>query len=132
MPHRCVRCGKFYPNASEAFLNGCECGSRFFFFVREEHLQQMKQLEELPLQMTQDEKVTMEKEIREIIGVVDDDTPVILDLESIRVTGDGKFELDLVRLFNEKQPIIYRLEEGKYIIDLASTLQRTKKTKQLD
>ena len=127
MPHRCVRCGKFYPSASEAFLTGCECGSRFFFFVREEHLQQMKQLEELPLQMTQDEKVTMEKEVREIIGAVDDDIPVILDLESIRVTGDGKFELDLVRLFNEKQPIIYRLEEGKYIIDLAYTLQRTKK-----
>ena len=64
---------------------------------------------------------------RLLIGVVDDDTPVILDLESIRVVGEGKFELDLVKLFNKKMPLIYKLEEGKYIIDLASTLHRNAK-----
>ena len=90
-------------------------------------MEQLKQMEELPLQMTADEKATMEKEVREIIGAVDDDKPVILDLESIRITGDGKFELDSVRLFNKKQPVIYRLEEGKYIIDLASTLHKSMK-----
>jgi len=26
-------------------------------------------------------------------------------------------------LFNKKRPLIYKLEEGKYIIDLASTLK---------
>ena len=88
-------------------------------------MQQIKELGSMPeIEMSNEEKAAMEKEVREIIGAQNDDKPVILDLESIRVTGNGKFEIDLVRLFNEKQPIIYRLEEGKYIIDLASTLQR--------
>ncbi|MBM3247734.1 hypothetical protein FJZ17_04330, partial [Candidatus Pacearchaeota archaeon] len=46
-----------------------------------------------------------------------------LDLESIRVLGPGKFEIDVVNLFSKKRPLIYKLEEGKYIIDLASTLR---------
>jgi predicted nucleic acid-binding Zn-ribbon protein len=47
---------------------------------------------------------------------------VILDLESIRITGDGKYELDVVNLFSRK-PVVYKLEEGKYIIDLTTTLK---------
>jgi len=70
------------------------------------------------------DKVRMEKDVREIIGVSEqEEIPVILDLESIRVIGPGKFELDVVNLFNKKRPLIYKLEEGKYIIDLASTLR---------
>ena len=57
-------------------------------------------------------------------GISEDTAPVILDLESIRVMGEGKFQLDIVNLFNKKRPLIYKLEEGKYIIDLASTLQK--------
>ena len=44
-------------------------------------------------------------------------------MESIRVLGPGKYELDVVNLFNKKRPLIYKLEEGKYIVDLASTLK---------
>jgi predicted nucleic acid-binding Zn-ribbon protein len=58
---------------------------------------------------------------------VDEETPVILDLESVRVTGKGKFEIDIVNLFNKNRPLIYKLEEGKYIIDLASTLSQNMK-----
>ncbi len=66
----------------------------------------------------------MEKDVRDIIGVSEkEDIPVILDLESIRVLRPGKFEIDVVNLFNKKRPLIYKLEEGKYIIDLASTLK---------
>jgi predicted nucleic acid-binding Zn-ribbon protein len=66
----------------------------------------------------------MEKDVREIIGVSEqEEVPVILDLESIRVIKPGKFEIDIVNLFNKKRPLIYKLEEGKYIIDLASTLK---------
>lgn len=57
-----------------------------------------------------------------MIGV-EDEEPVILDLESIKVIKPGKFEIDIVNLFRRDRPIIYKLEEGKYIIDLASTLR---------
>jgi len=37
----------------------------------------------------------------------------------------GKYQLDVVELFKGK-PLVYRLEDGKYIIDLASTFKKRK------
>ena len=86
----------------------------------------MDKLKENPVkEMPKEEKKQMEKDVREIIGAVDVDAPVILDFESVRVTGPGKFEIDVVNLFNKKRPLVYKLEEGKYIIDLASTLKES-------
>jgi len=81
----------------------------------------------VPLTYAQDnpkDKIKIEKDVREMAGIQEDTAPVILDLESIRVMGEGKFQLDIVNIFNRKRPLIYKLEEGKYIIDLASTLQK--------
>ena len=70
------------------------------------------------------DKEKIERDVRDIIGISEkEDVPVILDLESIRILGPGKFEIDVVNLFSKKRPLIYKLEEGKYIIDLASTLK---------
>ncbi|MCK5043804.1 hypothetical protein KAR52_02280 [Candidatus Pacearchaeota archaeon] len=125
MPHQCVKCSKIIPIGSKEILEGCEnCGGKFFFYIKEEQLQRIK---ENPIEIPQNEKETIEKDIREIAGIVEADTPVILDLESVRVTGKGKFEIDIVNLFNKNRPLIYKLEEGKYIIDLASTLKRSMK-----
>lgn len=122
MPHQCVHCGKMYPAGSKELLQGCSsCGSHFFFYVRED---QLKRILEDPIEIPMEDKKRVEKEIREIAGIMEEDTPVILDIESVRVTGTGKFEIDLVNLFNKKRPLIYKIEEGKYIIDLASTLNQ--------
>lgn len=74
-----------------------------------------------------EDKHQVEKDIREMAGIIEEDAPVILDIESVRVTGSGKFEIDLVNVFNKKRPIVYKIEEGKYIIDLASTLNQSVK-----
>ncbi len=125
MPHQCVRCSRIIPAGSKELLTGCaECRSHFFFYIHEEQLAKMK---EEPLEIPEQEKEHIERDIREIAGITDETAPVILDLESVRVTGDGKFEIDIVNLFNKKRPLIYKLEEGKYIIDLASTLNRSLK-----
>jgi len=122
MPHQCVHCGKIYPDVSEALLKGCECGSHFFFFIRKE---QMEKLKEEPAEVILEDadKKKIERDVREMIGVEKANIPVILDLESVRVVKPGKFEIDIVNLFSKKRPLIYKLEEGKYIIDLASTLK---------
>ena len=121
MPHQCVRCSRIIPIGSREILDGCkDCGSHFFFYIKEEQIEKLKnKIVEIP----EEEKKQVEEDIREIVGIVDEDTPVILDIESIRVTGEGKFELDLAKLFRKDRPLIYKLEEGKYIIDLASTLK---------
>ena len=104
-------------------LEGCaECKGHFFFYIREEQLEKIKRAS---IEIPDEEKEKVEEDIREMAGITDEDAPVILDIESVRVTGDGKFEIDLVNLFNKKRPLIYKLEEGKYIIDLASTLEKS-------
>jgi len=121
MPHQCVRCSRIIPAGSRELLEGCaKCHSRFFFYVREEQLEKLKeQIIEIP----EKDKKQIEKDIRAIAGIEEESTPVILDFESVRVTGEGKFELDLSNLFNKKKPLVYKLEEGKYLIDIARTLK---------
>jgi predicted nucleic acid-binding Zn-ribbon protein len=84
---------------------------------------QIEKIKEKVVEIPTPEKEKVEKDIREIAGIVDEEAPVILDIESVRVAGEGKFELDIVKLFRKDRPLIYKLEEGKYIIDLASTLK---------
>lgn len=125
MAHQCVKCSRIIPLGSKELLEGCaNCGGKFFFYIKQEQLDQIKNK---AIEIPETEKSTIEKDIREMVGIIDEETPVILDLESVRVLGDGKFEIDIVNVFNKKRPLIYKLEEGKYIIDLASTLQRSVK-----
>lgn len=121
MPHQCTKCSRIIPIGSKELIEGCvNCGSRFFFYIREEQLENLKnQVIEIP----EEERVTIEKDIREMAGIVDENEPVILDIESIRAIGPGKYEIDVVNLFNKDRPLIYKVEEGKYVIDLASTLK---------
>jgi len=114
-----------YPAGSKELLEGCSsCGSHFFFYVRDELLEKIKKEGESPMEMPSIEKKQVEKEIRQMAGITDEETPVILDIESVRVSSPGKFEIDLVNLFKKDRPLIYKLGEGKYIIDLSSTLTK--------
>ncbi len=125
MPHQCVKCSRIIPAGSKELLEGCaECNGHFFFYLRDDQLEKIK---ETPIEIPEAQKGTIEKDIREIAGIPEEDAPVILDLESVRSTGEGKFEIDLVNLFRKDRPLIYKLEEGKYIIDLATTLNKSMK-----
>lgn len=122
MPHQCVHCGEVFPSGSKEILEGCsKCTGRFFFYIRDDQLEKIR---ENPIEIPTEDKKQIEKDVREMAGITEESAPVILDLESVRVLGPGKFEIDVVNLFNKKRPLIYKLEEGKYIIDLASTLNK--------
>ncbi|MBI2673103.1 hypothetical protein HYX19_02485 [Candidatus Woesearchaeota archaeon] len=125
MPHQCVKCATFYPDGSEEILKGCnKCGGRFFFYVKQKHIEEAK---DVTVNLSEEEKVQLEEEVMEIIGEKqDEDYPVVLDFETIRVMKPGKYELDLIELFKGK-PLVYRLGEGKYVIDIISTLQSNDK-----
>ncbi|MDA3836563.1 MAG: Zn-ribbon containing protein [Nanoarchaeota archaeon] len=121
MPHQCVKCSRIIPIASREILEGCSvCHSKFFFYVRQE---QLDSLNTQTVEVPEDQKVRIEKDVREIAGIKDENAPVVLDFESVRSIGEGKFELDLTKLFNKKRPLVYKLEEGKYMIDLATTMK---------
>lgn len=118
MAYRCVHCNSTYADASQEILTGCTCGSKFFFYIKPEKLQQLLQKEEAP-ELTNKEKEQMEDDVREIAGLQDQpEKPVFLDFESIRVLKPGKYLIDLGKLFARDKPQIYQLEDGKYIVDL--------------
>ena len=120
MPHQCVRCGTFYEDGSDEILRGCSCGAKMFFFVKKEKLKKAEETLEAIQNLTQVERKEMEDEVYELIDIPrDEEKPIVLDVESIRSLEPGKFELDLVRLF-KKDPLIFKIGEGKYLIDLNS------------
>jgi predicted nucleic acid-binding Zn-ribbon protein len=121
MPHQCVRCNTFYNDGSLDILKGCKCGSKLFFFVKEEYLEKAKKA---TAKLTPEQKVQIEEDVYDLIGAEKENEPVVLDFESVRVTEPGKFELDLVQLFNKEYPVVFKLEEGKYMIDIPETFQR--------
>lgn len=115
MPHQCVRCGALYEDGDNALLKGCSCGAKLFFFIKKDKL---KQVQEATENLTIKEKEQIEKDVFDLVGSeIDKSDPVILDLESIRILKPGKYELDLVHLF-KKEPLIFKVGEGKYMIDL--------------
>ncbi|HSU72713.1 MAG TPA: Zn-ribbon containing protein, partial [Candidatus Binatia bacterium] len=98
MPHQCVRCSTFYPDAAQEILKGCACGGKLFFFVKQERLDAMKKQAEVLHQLTHEQKFQMEQDVYSMLGLQRTD-PVVLDFESVRMLAPGKYELDITRLF---------------------------------
>ena len=120
MAYKCVHCSKLYEDGSEEVLNGCSsCGRKFFFYIRKEQLEKIKETEMIEVDLSSNEKKQIEKDAREISGFEDEETPVFLDFESVKVVKPGKYLVDLANLFSTEKPRVYKLEDGKYIVDLA-------------
>jgi predicted nucleic acid-binding Zn-ribbon protein len=64
--------------------------------------------------------------VLDIVGEQENDDVVVLDLEAIRVSKPGCYELDLVNLFS-KEPLVIKLSDGKYIIDIVRSFQQLRK-----
>ena len=125
MPNQCVHCSAFYEDGAVEVLNGCKCGSKFFFYLTEERMKRMQESrEESNENLTNAEKEQIEQDVRDIAGIEDDESLIVLDFESVKILKPGKYILDLPNLFSKERPLIYKLEEGKYIIDLSSQLNK--------
>ena len=126
MPHQCVRCSTLYDDGSEVILKGCtNCSCKMFFYIKKEALKDNK----LDLNLSKKDQEQIEKDVYDIIGdEIDKEKPIVLDLESIKITKPGRYEVDLVGLFSGK-PVVYKLEEGKYVIDLAESFRTLMKPK---
>jgi predicted nucleic acid-binding Zn-ribbon protein len=106
-----------FPDGAQEILKGCSCGARLFFYIKKKHIDEGKKLIS---NLTEEDKEHIESDIAEILHIKkeDGDRPVVLDVEAIRVMKPGQYELDLVHLF-KKDPLIIKLDEGKYMIDLS-------------
>lgn len=119
MPYRCVHCSSIYEDKASEILNGCSnCRSKFFFYISENKLKEIEQKKETEIELNSREKEQMEKDVRELTGIESEETPVFLDFESIKIVKPGKYLLDVQKLFDKDKPRVYKLADGKYIIDL--------------
>ncbi|MGV8142860.1 MAG: OapC/ArvC family zinc-ribbon domain-containing protein [Candidatus Pacearchaeota archaeon] len=133
MPNQCIHCSSIYDDGSRETTVGCsKCGSKFFFYMTADKMLKIQQARgetfsnapAAPLgELTAEDKQNMEQDVREIVGIKEIDAPVILDFESVTVTSPGKYILDVPNLFNKNRPLVYKLEDGKYVIDLSSAIK---------
>jgi len=124
MPHQCVRCSTLYEDGASEILKGCPCGARLFFYIKKKKLEEAKKVIDTDLKPSQ--KKQIEEDVLNLVGENEGTSPVVLDFESIRVVTPGKYELDLVSLF-QNNPLIFKLSEGKYVIDIGETFSRLRK-----
>lgn len=126
MPHQCVRCNKFYDDGAQEILSGCTCGARLFFYIKKK---QVDDARKLVMNLTDVQKKEIERDVFELVDAnPDEDDPVVLDFESISVMKPGKYEIDLVHLF-KKEPLVFKVGEGKYVIDINETFKQAGKEK---
>ncbi len=94
--------------------------------AKEQSKPQEEQIETLSIldELSSEDKKHMEQDVREIMGIEEIDAPVILDLETVKVTSPGKYLLDIPNLFSKERPLVYKLEDGKYVIDLSSSIRK--------
>lgn len=121
MPYRCIHCSAVYEDSASEVLQGCSnegCRSRFFFYLNENKLKEIEKSKEAETELSSLEKKQMEKDVRELTGIKDEEIPVFLDFESIKIVKPGKYLLDVQKLFDKDKPRVYKLADGKYIIDL--------------
>src|SRR3989338_10310989 len=86
MPYRCVHCSALYNDGSKEVLDGCSnCKSKFFFYIKEEKLKEILAKKEQEGELNAAEKRQIEKDVRDIIGVKDEEIPIFLDFESIKI-----------------------------------------------
>ena len=126
MPYKCVHCSKVYIDGSQEVLTGCaDCKSKFFFYIKEEKLKEIEEKKESVPLLSEEEKKQIEEDVRDIAGLKDEESPVFLDFESIKIIKPGKYLLDLGKLFEIDKPKIYQIDDGKYVIDLLSPKMKT-------
>ena len=121
MPHQCVRCSTVHEDESEEILKGCSCGGKLFSYVRDGKATAV-------IEPSEQGKNVIGRDVRDIVGKQEFDQPVDLDLESIRISQPGKYEVDLAGLM-KGDPVVYRIEQGKYVVDLVRSFGRAGKKK---
>jgi len=129
MVYKCIHCSAVYADNAQEVLRGCSnegCKSRFFFYINDNKLKEIEKNKETEIELNSNEKKQMEKDVRELTGIKDEEVPVFLDFESIKIVKPGKYLLDVQKLFDKDKPRVYKLADGKYIIDLNLRVSKKK------
>ena len=113
MPHQCLSCERIYDNTSDVIIKGCpDCGKKLFLFIKKVP-EEKKEIE-----LSNNEKEIILQELDGIIDIEEIDVPIVLKLENVRIIAPGKYEIDINQLMKKEKPLIYKVQDGTYVIDL--------------
>jgi predicted nucleic acid-binding Zn-ribbon protein len=126
MPHKCVKCGREYPNASSEMINGCEsCGGKKFLYIRDED-RNRDVIEERSIESIAQENHEEVIEIKKDTSSPDD---VFNRVESIRIVEPGTYELNIEKLAKSDERVVGLGKDGSYAVDLLSMMHPRKHKK---
>ncbi len=119
-------CGTVYEEGSDAILDGCECGNRFFFYFRKISDKEASKLKS-------EHNLQEVESLKTVIGIKDGEPMIDKgdDIWNIKVKGDGVFEIDISSLMM-KEPVILAGDEGRYLVSLPSIFEGLEKSKDSD
>jgi len=113
MPHQCLNCEKTYENTSDVILKGCpNCHHKLFLFIKK--IPEKKD----EIELSKQEKELVLAEVESLVNVEKLEKPIILKLENVRILGPGKYEIDINQLMKREKPLVYKVQDGTYMIDL--------------
>jgi predicted nucleic acid-binding Zn-ribbon protein len=133
MPHRCVKCGKEYKEASFAVLKGCEqCGGKKFLFIRVQPDSRGSKPPEKVEHGGRDVPASPDPGDRhpepEKSGL---NTPVERGdrVESVRIIAPGTYELNIAKMAESDERVVATGSDGSYMVDLISMMKPGRKKK---
>ena len=112
--HQCIKCKKLYSNEEVPIVDGCECGSRLFLFVRS------------PTDIVQAQ--IHRKELEEKIATIESERKEIAKTRKARRAPKKKFGIETIKVHDigvysihiealmKGAPIIVLSKGGSYII----------------
>lgn len=113
MTHKCVQCGtKYHDNAPE-LLSGCKCGAKVFRLIKK--VKEMKSGKE-----SRKEETALKIGIQALAS-----SGSTLPESCIKLVGKGKYDINLEQAF-EAPPAVYRIEKGKFVIDVDGEFKQAK------
>ncbi len=119
MPHKCTKCGREFRDGSVEILRGCpSCGGKKFLYVSD-RMKHADVLEEKSIEKIAEETKEEVLEVKRE-GPASRPTDILERVESVRIVGKGKYELNLERLAESQDIIIGMGDDGKYMLDLPS------------
>ncbi|MDD1671766.1 MAG: Zn-ribbon domain-containing protein [Methanomicrobiales archaeon] len=124
MPHKCVKCGREFEDGSTDILKGCpSCSGKKFLYVREEE-RHADVLEEKPLESLIEEK---KEGVLEVKPPKEQAPEYYERIESIRILGPGRYELNIEKLAKSDEMVLGIGKEGKYVVDIPSMARSSAK-----
>ena len=120
MPHKCMKCGREFRDGSVEILKGCpSCGGKKFVYVSE-RVRNADVLEEKSVTTIARETKQQVLEVKPEEHPIEKASDILARVESVRIMGRGKYELNLEQMAGSQDVIIGMGTDGRYVVDLAS------------